>query len=101
MSKRAIEHDLRLLECTTNIKKCFTLGGTVLVASNFNLDVVNRAIMLVFSSVQEIEDRLKSDHSKHLVAQKSVLGWKIAWLILLMQFVVSFIPDILLQELLE
>jgi hypothetical protein len=26
--------------------------------------------------VQEIEDRVKSDHSKHLVAQKSVFGWK-------------------------
>ena len=76
MSRRSIEHDLRLLECVTNIKKCLTIGGNILVASNFNLDLVNRAIMLVFSSVQEIEDRVKSDHSKHLVAQKSVFGWK-------------------------
>ena len=69
MSTRAVQHDLRLLESTTNIKKCFTIGGSVLVPSNFNLVLVNRSIMLVFSSVQEIEDRLKSDHSKHLVAQ--------------------------------
>jgi hypothetical protein len=76
MSKRAVEHDLRLLECTTNIKKCFTIGGSILVANTHNLELVNRAIKLVFSSVQEIEDRLKADHSKHLVAQKSVLGWR-------------------------
>jgi hypothetical protein len=76
MSRRSIEHDLRLLECVTNIKRCLTVGGNVLLATNFNLDLVNRSIMLVFSSIQEIEDRVKADHSKHLVAQKSVFGWK-------------------------
>ena len=76
MSRRSIEHDLRLLECVTNIKKCLTVGGNILLANNFNLELVNRAIMLVFSSIQEIEDRVKADHSKHLVAQKSVFGWK-------------------------
>ena len=76
MSRRAIEHNLRLLECVTNIKKCLTINGNVLVASTFNLEMVNRAIVLVISSVQEIEDRVKSDHSKHLVAQKSVFGWR-------------------------
>jgi hypothetical protein len=76
MSRRSIEHDLRLLECVTNIKKCLTVGGKVLLANNFNLELVNRAIMLLFSSIQEIEDRVKADHSKHLVAQKSVFGWK-------------------------
>jgi hypothetical protein len=76
ISCHSIEHDLRLLECVTKIKKCLTVGGNVLLANNFNLDFVNRAIMLVFSSIQEIEDRVKADHSKHLVAQKSVFGWK-------------------------
>jgi hypothetical protein len=76
MSRRAIEHNLRLLECVTNIKKCLTINGNVLVVSTFNLEMVNRAIVLVISSVQEIEDRVKSDHSKYLVAQKSVFGWR-------------------------
>ena len=76
MSRRSIEHDLRLLECVTNIKRSLTVGGNVLMATPFNLDMVNRSIMLVFSSIQEIEDRVKADHSKHLVAQKSVFGWK-------------------------
>ena len=76
MSKRSIEHDLRVLECVTNIKNCLSINGNMLVAGTFNLDMVNRAIVLVMSSVQEIEDRVKSDHSKHLVAQKSAFGWR-------------------------
>jgi hypothetical protein len=76
MSKRSIEHDLRILECTNNIKACLSINGSVLVAGPFNLDVVNRALLLVMSSVQEIEDRVKADHSKHLVAQESNFGWK-------------------------
>ena len=75
------------MECVTNIKKCLTVGGNVLLANNFNLDLVNRAIMLVFSSIQEIEDRVKADHSKHLVAQKSVFGWKFVSSLLSMGFV--------------
>ena len=59
MSKRSIEHDLRVLECTNNIKNCLSINGNVLVAGPFNLDVVNRALLLVMSSVQEIEDRVK------------------------------------------
>jgi hypothetical protein len=38
--------------------------------------LVNRALILVMSSVQEIEDRIKADHSKHLVAQESNFGWR-------------------------
>ena len=67
MSRRAIEHDLRILECVSNIKRSLTVGGGVLVANPFNVDMVNRSIMLVFSSIQELEDRVKADHSKHLV----------------------------------
>ena len=29
MSRRSIEHDLRLLECVTNIKRSLTVGGNV------------------------------------------------------------------------
>jgi hypothetical protein len=45
MSRRSIKQDLRLLECVTNIKKCMTIGGNILVANNFNLELVNRAII--------------------------------------------------------
>ena len=76
MSRRAIDHDLRILECVTNIKRSLMVGGGVLVANPFNVEMVNRSIMLVLSSIQEIEDRVKADHSKHLVAQKSVFSWK-------------------------
>jgi hypothetical protein len=76
MSRTAIEHDLRLLECVSNIKRSLTVGGGVLVANPYNVDMVNRSIMLVFSSIQELEDRVKADHSKHLVAHKSVFDWK-------------------------
>jgi hypothetical protein len=65
-----------VLECVNNIKNCLSINGNMLVAGTFNLDVVNRAIVLVMSSVQEIEDHVKSDHSKHLVAQKSNFGWR-------------------------
>ena len=44
--------------------------------SNFNIEAINRALALVLSAVQEVEDRCKSDHAKHLVAQKSSFGWK-------------------------
>jgi hypothetical protein len=53
MSRRATEHDLRILECVSNIKRSLTVGGGVLVANPFNVDMVNRSIMLVFSSIQE------------------------------------------------
>ena len=76
MSKRAADHDLRLLECVSNVKKVLLKGGNILVATHSNLDAVNRALVLVLSGVQEVEDRCKSDHAKHLVAHKSNYGWK-------------------------
>ena len=46
MSPRAIEHDLRILECVSNIKRSLTVGGGVLMATPFNVDMVNRSIMI-------------------------------------------------------
>ena len=75
MSKRVVDHDLRLLDCVANVKKVLMNGSSILVATSSNLEAVNRALVLVLSAVQEVEDRCKSDHAKHLVAHKSSYGW--------------------------
>jgi hypothetical protein len=46
MSRRSI-----VSICVSNIKRSLTVGGNVLMATPFNLDMVNRSIMLVFSSI--------------------------------------------------
>ena len=79
MSKRAVDHDLRLLECVSNVKKVLMKGANILVVTHSNLDAVNRALVLVLSGIQEVEDRCKSDHAKHLVAHKSNYGWKFVY----------------------
>ena len=76
MSKRAVDHDLRLLDCVSNIKKVLMVGPNLLVATAFNFETINRSLALVLSAVQEVEDRCKSDHAKHLVTHKSTFGWK-------------------------
>ena len=57
MIKRAVDHDLRLLDCASNIKKVLMVGPNLLVATSFNYEAVNRALALVLSAVQEVEDR--------------------------------------------
>ena len=59
MSRRAIDHDLRVIECTTNIKKSLMVGPNILLASSYNVELVNRAIALVLAAVQEIGDRAR------------------------------------------
>ena len=54
MSKRAVDHDLRLLDCVSNIKKVMMAGPNILVATANNLETVNRALVLVLSAVQEV-----------------------------------------------
>jgi hypothetical protein len=76
ISKRSVDHDLRLLDCVFNIKQVLMDGPNLLVATYSNYEAVNRVLVLVLSAVQEVEDRCKSDHAKHLVAQKSSYGWK-------------------------
>ena len=76
MSKRAVDHDLRLLDCVANIKRVLMVGSSVMVATVSNLDNVNRSLGLVLSAIQEVEDRCTSDKAKHLVAHKSNYGWK-------------------------
>ena len=76
MSKRAVDHDLRLLDCVKNVKRVLMVGSGVLVANSTNLDVVNRSLGLVLSAIQEVEDRCSADKAKHLVAHKSHYGWK-------------------------
>ena len=38
MSRRAIDHGLRVIECTTNIKKSLMVGPNILVASAYNVN---------------------------------------------------------------
>ena len=76
MAKRAVDHDLRLLDCVANIKRVLMVGSSVMVATVSNLDNVNRSLGLVLSAIQEVEDRCTLDKAKHLVAQKSSYGWK-------------------------
>ena len=76
MSKRSVDHDLRLLDCVKNVKRVLMVNGGVLVATSANLDVVNRSLGLVLSAIQEVEDRCVADKAKHLVAHKSHYGWK-------------------------
>ena len=51
MSKRSVDHDLRLLDCVKNVKRVLMVGGGVLVATTTNLDVVNRSLGLVLSAI--------------------------------------------------
>ena len=48
------------------------MGNNLLVATPLNLDHINRSPALMFSSLQEMKERLNSDHSKHLVAKESL-----------------------------
>ena len=75
MSKRAVDHDLRLLDCVKNIKRVLMVGSGVLVATSANLDAVNRSLGLVLSAVQEVEDRCSADKAKHLVAVGGDSKW--------------------------
>ena len=46
MSKKAVDHDLRLLDCVSNIKKVLMIGPNLLVATSFNFEAINRALAL-------------------------------------------------------
>jgi hypothetical protein len=47
MSKRAIEHDLRLLDCLEDIRSYLMVDGVPVLVTLHNMDFVNQAIGLV------------------------------------------------------
>jgi hypothetical protein len=77
MSKRAIEHNMRLSDTLSELVSALSFGGTVLQASSTNHDQVNAAITLVLSAVQTFRDQLAADGEKHLIARVSNYGWKL------------------------
>ena len=50
MSKRAVDHDFRLLDRVANVKKVLMNGSSILVATSSNLEAVNRSLALVLSA---------------------------------------------------
>ena len=77
MSKRAIEHNMRLADVLTDLVASLSFGGQVLQATSTNHVQVNGAISLVLSAVQVLRDRLAAEEEKHLIARTSDYGWKL------------------------
>jgi hypothetical protein len=69
MSKRAIEHDMRLADVVTDMVDSLSYCGQVLQATPLNCVQVNTAIGLVLSAAQTLRDRLAADEEKHLIAR--------------------------------
>jgi hypothetical protein len=76
MSKRSVEHDMRLSDSVESIVSAMVHGNTVVQATPHNYAEINQIFDLILSSVQELRDRIASDRSKHLIAKTSSLGWK-------------------------
>ena len=76
MSKRAVEHDLRMSDSVESIVQALVFNNTIIQATPHNFVQINHCISLVLSSVQELRNRIISDKSKHLVAKTSPLGWR-------------------------
>ena len=77
MSKRAVEHNMRMSDVLSDLVASLSCGGQVLMASSTNMVQVNGAISLVLSAVQVLHDRLAADGEKHLIARTSDYGWKL------------------------
>ena len=74
MSKRAVEHNMRLADVLTDLVASLSFGGHVLQASSTNYVQVNGAISLVLSAVQVLRDRLAADSE---IPGESLLGSQI------------------------
>jgi hypothetical protein len=76
LSKRSVEHDMRLSDIVENIVRAMVYGNTVVQATPTNCDQIDQIFALIMSSVQELRHRIASDRSKHLIGKTSSLGWK-------------------------
>ena len=77
MSKRTIEHNMRLADIVADLVDAVSFGGAIINATVHNLPQVNRAISLMLSGIQCLRDRIAADEEKHLIAKHSDLGWKL------------------------
>ena len=77
ISKRVVEHSMRMQDHLMDLVYCVTFGVQVLVATPNNLPQVNLAFSLVLSPIQQMRDRIKGDEEKHQIAKTSDLGWKL------------------------
>jgi hypothetical protein len=74
MSKRSVEHDMRLSDSVESIVSVMVYGNTVVQATPHNCAEINKIFTLILSAVQELRDRIAFDRSKHLIAKTSSLG---------------------------
>jgi hypothetical protein len=77
MSKRSVEHNMRLGHTVEELVTAITPGAQLIIAHAGNLDQVNSVLQIVGSSAQLLRDRLSCDSEKHLIAKTSSLGWKL------------------------
>jgi hypothetical protein len=77
MSKRAIEHDLRLLDCLEDIRTYLIVDGSPVVVTPYNSDQVSQAIVLVLAMTETMKTKINANSDKHTIARISQLGWKL------------------------
>jgi hypothetical protein len=77
MSKRSVEHNMRLGHTVEELVTAITPHSQLIIAHAGNLDQVNSVLQIVGSSAQLLRDRLSCDSEKHLIAKTSSLGWKL------------------------
>jgi hypothetical protein len=79
MSKRSVEHNLRLLDCVEDFQNFLMVDGAAVevTASNFQqVSQAPRSLKLVLDMTQRMKDRIHANSDKHMVAKNSPLGWK-------------------------
>ena len=77
MSKRAIEHDLRLLDCLEDIRSYLLVNGSPVLVTPHNIELVNQAIGLVLAMTETMKSKISANSDKHTIARISALGWKL------------------------
>ena len=77
MSKRAIEHDLRLLDCLEDIRSFLMVDGSPVVVTPYNYKQVTQAIVLVLAMTETMKVKINKNSDKHTIARISQLGWKL------------------------
>ena len=77
MSKRAIEHDLRLLDCLEDIRTYLMVDGSPVVATPYNSELVSQAIVLVLAMTETMKTKINANSDKHTIARILQLEWKL------------------------
>ena len=77
MSRRAVEHDLRLLDCLEDIRSYLLVDGVPVVVTLLNMKLVTQAIGLVLAMTESMKSKISANSDKHTIARISALGWKL------------------------